>query len=66
MDAVLLDCLDHIAASTQTIKKHNEALKAGPSIGIPQYLSIHTGGNLLKIFTRQIHEWAMGISKDRS
>ena len=36
MDAVLLHCLDHIAASAQQIKKHNEALKADPSNETPR------------------------------
>ena len=36
MDAVLLHCLDHIAASAQAIKKHNETLKADPSSEIPR------------------------------
>ena len=36
MDAVLLHCLDHVAAGAQAIKKHNEALKADPSSDVPR------------------------------
>ena len=36
MDTVLLHCLDHIAAGAQTIKKHNEALKADSSLENPR------------------------------
>lgn len=33
---MLLHCLDHIAASAQSIKKHNEALKADPLSETPR------------------------------
>lgn len=36
MDAILLHCLDHIASSAQTIKRHNEALKADSSLECPR------------------------------
>ena len=36
MDAALLHCLDHIAATSQRIKRNNDALKADPDADVPR------------------------------
>lgn len=60
VDAALLHCLDHVAATAQRIKKNNDALKAQPDLDVPQ----DQGFTRPKVFTAATSPVRLGLEID--